>query len=207
MITAKYVLFTPVRRTRLKCHRLQPEQHQSHQALSPMAIKQVRDVMQETVLGITLVDSIGNYVSIPMNFSRTYEIYFKNQKPPGRYLVEQGEYELVTGDNKMIVRPDTWMNVAQPGLRVEMSMIRRSNAGSLLHCPGLDTSGVLGRVITLFDKQPHLILGFNTFCPVGWGIELSPTGGNQYIVITPTGRVVVSPVSHRVAIEEDNELA
>jgi hypothetical protein len=36
----------------------------------------------------------------------------------------------------MIVRPETWINIARPGLRVEMSMVQRKDHGGLLHCPG-----------------------------------------------------------------------
>ncbi|PVG04255.1 FabD/lysophospholipase-like protein [Serendipita vermifera] len=141
--------------------KLQPEQNQSHQALSPMAIKQMRDVVQETVLGITLVDSIGNYIPIPMNFSRTYEtfrdmirIYFKDQSPPGRDLVERGEYELVSGRQRTIVRPDTWMNAVQPGARVEMSMILRESYGMNLHCPGCNKS-ILTYTKDNWTECPH----------------------------------------------------
>ncbi|EKM61386.1 uncharacterized protein PHACADRAFT_134990 [Phanerochaete carnosa HHB-10118-sp] len=53
----------------------------------------------------------------------------------------------------------------------------------------IDTPGVIHRVSTLFQGNPTLIQGFNTFLPPGYRIELSsdPRNLNGITVTTPTG--------------------
>jgi histone deacetylase complex regulatory component SIN3 len=65
---------------------------------------------------------------------------------------------------------------------------------SLLMLPfSIDTSGVIGRVSTLFVGNPNLIQGFNTVLPPGYRIECD-TGGdpNAIRTTTPMGTTVSS---------------
>ena len=63
----------------------------------------------------------------------------------------------------------------------------------------IDTPGVIARVSCLFKGHPELIVGFNTFLPTGYKVEVHHTepgvnisgvhraGGMQTIVHTPHG--------------------
>ncbi|GLB35790.1 putative histone deacetylase (HDAC) interacting [Lyophyllum shimeji] len=53
----------------------------------------------------------------------------------------------------------------------------------------IDTPGVIQRVSRLFNGNPYLIQGFNTFLPVGYRIDISadPTDPNTITVTTPSG--------------------
>ena len=63
----------------------------------------------------------------------------------------------------------------------------------------IDTPGVIARVSCLFKGHPELIVGFNTFLPTGYKVEVHHTepgvnisgvhraGGIQTIVHTPHG--------------------
>ncbi len=66
----------------------------------------------------------------------------------------------------------------------------------------IDTPGVIARVSGLFKGHPELIVGFNTFLPPGYKIEVTEAGvgagmsgllGMQTIVHTPTGNYTMSP--------------
>ena len=59
----------------------------------------------------------------------------------------------------------------------------------LIFFDSIDTPGVIHRVSTLFQGNPPLIQGFNTFLPPGYRIELSsdPRNVNGITVTTPTG--------------------
>lgn len=47
------------------------------------------------------------------------------------------------------------------------------NLNSLSLLQSIDTPGVINRVSTLFKGHPDLIVGFNTFLPPGFKIEVS----------------------------------
>ena len=50
----------------------------------------------------------------------------------------------------------------------------------------IDTPGVIERVSTLFRGHPSLIVGFNTFLPAGYKIEVtSDQSGQSYTITTP----------------------
>jgi len=51
----------------------------------------------------------------------------------------------------------------------------------------IDTPGVISRVSALFKGHPDLIVGFNTFLPPGYKIEVSLTDINTVNVCAPTG--------------------
>ena len=51
----------------------------------------------------------------------------------------------------------------------------------------IDTPGVISRVSTLFRGHPDLIVGFNTFLPPGYKIEVSLTDINTVNVCDPSG--------------------
>ncbi len=68
----------------------------------------------------------------------------------------------------------------------------------------IDTPGVIARVSCLFRGHPELIVGFNTFLPPGYKIEVTEAGGVsvsgipnvpglQTIVHTPQGVHTMSP--------------
>lgn len=52
--------------------------------------------------------------------------------------------------------------------------------------PSLDTPGVIDRVSSLFRGFPSLIVGFNTFLPAGYKIEVTNDAlGQSYTITTP----------------------
>ncbi|XP_072020842.1 paired amphipathic helix protein Sin3a-like [Amphiura filiformis] len=53
----------------------------------------------------------------------------------------------------------------------------------------IDTPGVINRVSNLFKGHPDLIVGFNTFLPPGYKIEVQANDPNQINVSTPTGQI------------------
>lgn len=55
---------------------------------------------------------------------------------------------------------------------------------SLAICCSIDTPGVIQRVSRLFRGRPNLIVGFNTFLPSGYKIEVD---GDKITVCTPSG--------------------
>ncbi|KIM28158.1 hypothetical protein M408DRAFT_23870 [Serendipita vermifera MAFF 305830] len=118
-----------------------PQQCTNHLALSPMAIKQIRDTIREGVQGITLVDAIGNHIPIPLHLCRSYLMlskiilaYFQDQKPPGSSLVKRGDYLLISGNKGSFIDPSVWPYLRQSGLIVEMSMIRDGGLNGM-RCP------------------------------------------------------------------------
>ena len=70
----------------------------------------------------------------------------------------------------------------------------------------IDTPGVIARVSHLFKGHPELIVGFNTFLPPGYKIEIAVTmpgilgSGMQTIVHTPHGIQTMAPQSHVASI-------
>ena len=60
----------------------------------------------------------------------------------------------------------------------------------------IDTPGVINRVSNLFKGHPDLIVGFNTFLPPGYKIEVQANDPNQINVSTPSGQIV-SQTIHR----------
>lgn len=50
----------------------------------------------------------------------------------------------------------------------------------------IDTPGVIARVSSLFRGHPDLIVGFNTFLPPGYKIEVQANDPTQISVSTPT---------------------
>ncbi len=58
----------------------------------------------------------------------------------------------------------------------------------------IDTPGVICRVVTLFHGNTRLVLGFNTFLPEGYRIEL-PTDGSLWPVYREPGRLGVVSIA------------
>lgn len=56
-------------------------------------------------------------------------------------------------------------------------------------CSSIDTPGVINRVSTLFRGHPDLIVGFNTFLPPGYKIEVS---NNETINVHQPGQQMLS---------------
>lgn len=52
----------------------------------------------------------------------------------------------------------------------------------------IDTPGVIQRVSHIFRGHPALIVGFNTFLPPGYRIELQGEAGDRVGVMTPNGQ-------------------
>jgi hypothetical protein len=61
--------------------------------------------------------------------------YFRHQHPPGRDLVERGDYRLVYGNSRTRVEPTMWTYTVNTGLTVEMSMVLRRRNGNGTTCP------------------------------------------------------------------------
>ncbi|XP_045487445.1 paired amphipathic helix protein Sin3a isoform X3 [Pieris rapae] len=58
----------------------------------------------------------------------------------------------------------------------------------------IDTPGVITRVSNLFKGHPELIVGFNTFLPPGYKIEVQSNGQVSVSMPSPTGVGVLPPV-------------
>ena len=107
---------------------------------------------------ITLVDAIGNRVPIPIHLCRTYsvrvannaldsllsqakmlagiiQVYFEEQRLPGNTLVKRGDYQLVSGSQRSVVESSGWTLRVEPGLIVEMSMVRHDKQNRNTSCP------------------------------------------------------------------------
>lgn len=56
----------------------------------------------------------------------------------------------------------------------------------------IDTPGVISRVSRLFNGNPKLIQGFNTFLPLGYRIEVSDDSDHTITVTTPQGTMTQS---------------
>lgn len=56
----------------------------------------------------------------------------------------------------------------------------------VLSC-SIDTPGVISRVSSLFKGHPELIVGFNTFLPPGYKIEVHAHDPGSVSVTAPTG--------------------
>lgn len=52
----------------------------------------------------------------------------------------------------------------------------------------IDTPGVIKRVSQLFRGHPNLIVGFNTFLPTGYKIQVHDETGERVSVCTPNGQ-------------------
>ncbi|XP_031549385.1 paired amphipathic helix protein Sin3a-like isoform X2 [Actinia tenebrosa] len=57
----------------------------------------------------------------------------------------------------------------------------------------IDTPGVISRVSTLFKGHPELIVGFNTFLPPGYKIEVHAHDPGSVSVTAPTGLTQICP--------------
>ena len=70
----------------------------------------------------------------------------------------------------------------------------------------IDTPGVINRVSTLFRGHPDLIVGFNTFLPPGYKIEIQSNETinvhqpNNTILSLSTGIATANPPPHPVSI-------
>lgn len=53
-------------------------------------------------------------------------------------------------------------------------------------CSSIDTPGVISRVSQLFKGHPDLIMGFNTFLPPGYKIEVQ---SNDLVNVTTPGQI------------------
>jgi hypothetical protein len=117
------------------------------------------DIVRDAMHGITLLDAIGNYVQIPMEWCRTYPVchatsvpglffliniqmlenmvrlYFNHQKPPGAAFVGRGDYRLVHGGVGNVVEPARWTYDVKPGHTVETSIILRERDEYPVKCP------------------------------------------------------------------------
>lgn len=123
------------------------------------------NIVQQVVEKIILVDAIGNRKSIPLEWCPTYSVcvvtslpstfrlmatqmltgmirlYYEKQRLPGSSLVKRGLYQLVSGVQRSKVGSSSWTLALNPGLTVEMSMIRHDcqNSTSCPRCGHLST--------------------------------------------------------------------
>lgn len=58
----------------------------------------------------------------------------------------------------------------------------------LFFLPSIDTPGVISRVSSLFKGHPELIVGFNTFLPPGYKIEVHASDPGTVSVTAPNGQ-------------------
>ena len=56
----------------------------------------------------------------------------------------------------------------------------------------IDTPGVISRVSSLFKGHPELIVGFNTFLPPGYKIEVHANDPSCVSVTSPAGHTTTS---------------
>ena len=63
------------------------------------------------------------------------QLYFEEQRPPGSILVKRGDYQLVSGLQRSIVESSRWTFLVEPGLTVEMSMVRHDSENRTTSCP------------------------------------------------------------------------
>ncbi|KAI0688140.1 hypothetical protein BC835DRAFT_1285352 [Cytidiella melzeri] len=73
----------------------------------------------------------------------------------------------------------------------------------------IDTPGVIERVSTLFQGNPFLIQGFNTFLPPGYRIEVSsdPRNQNTIMVTTPAGTMMTNSLGTNLRYNRENGAA
>ena len=58
----------------------------------------------------------------------------------------------------------------------------------------IDTPGVISRVSSLFKGHPELIVGFNTFLPPGYKIEVHASNPGTVSVTAPTGQSQITTI-------------
>lgn len=181
-----------------------PQQCTNHLALSPMAIKQIRDTIREGVQGITLVDAIGNHIPIPLHLCRSYLMlskiilaYFQDQKPPGSSLVKRGDYLLISGNKGSFIDPSVWPYLRQSGLIVEMSMIRDGGLNGM-RCPWCEVParGAPNEWVTCSHCQSRFQMIEKT---ASENKQASPKSGSD-VVITPA-----SPTAWEITVEVEED--
>lgn len=117
----------------------------------------MREIVQQGMEKITLVDAVGNRITIPTQLCPTYKVrlgnyyfiedthgiqmltdiirvYFENQQPPGTRLVQRGHYQLISGNQNDVVKSSAWTFIVGAGLTIEMSMIRHDHRNRM-DCP------------------------------------------------------------------------
>lgn len=64
-----------------------------------------------------------------------------------------------------------------------------------MHFPAsIDTPGVISRVSSLFKGHPELIVGFNTFLPPGYKIEVHASDPGTVSVTAPNGQSQITTI-------------
>ena len=64
-----------------------------------------------------------------------------------------------------------------------------------MHFPSsIDTPGVISRVSSLFKGHPELIVGFNTFLPPGYKIEVHASDPGTVSVTAPNGQSQITTI-------------
>ena len=58
----------------------------------------------------------------------------------------------------------------------------------------IDTPGVISRVSSLFKGHPELIVGFNTFLPPGYKIEVHASDPGTVSVTAPNGQSQITTI-------------
>ena len=61
----------------------------------------------------------------------------------------------------------------------------------LLFFPSIDIREVISGVSSLFGEHPELIVGFNTFLPPGYTIEVNASHPGTVSVTAPNGHVII----------------
>jgi hypothetical protein len=191
-----------------------------------MQYKQMRDIAQQGIDKITLVDAVGNRIPIPMQWCRTYSVrigsshsirlftmkqllagiirlYFEDQQPPGSSLVKRGRYHLISGKQKEAVEPAGWTNIVFPGLTIEMSMVLHDRNKKSRNCPrccvisgGVKNEWVTWKVASTSPSCSCCDCPYSVRCKLQFQITDQVTVNSDDVPISPT--VCVS--SHRCQI-------
>lgn len=64
----------------------------------------------------------------------------------------------------------------------------------MLFLSSIDTPGVISRVSSLFKGHPELIVGFNTFLPPGYKIEVHASDPGTVSVTAPNGQSQITTI-------------
>lgn len=87
-------------------------------------------------------------------------LYFEGQRLPGSRLVNRGHYQLVSGTQRSTIDSSAWPFMLEPGLTVEMSMVRhdRQNHTSCPRCGLISTGWAKDEWATWYSSIHWVIL-------------------------------------------------
>ncbi|CAL1694084.1 unnamed protein product [Somion occarium] len=161
---------------------------------------------QQLMLDPTLVDHSPNPVSRPRTPLAKPQLEGKPLSSPNGSLIGVGEPSHLFGPEGSRPPGERQLNVTDALSYLDAVKLQFQDKPDVYNHfldimkdfkgQQIDTPGVIERVSMLFQGNPNLIQGFNTFLPPGYKIELStdPRNLNGITVTTPAG--VVSQPNH-----------